>query len=375
MTDRAADLDLAARAVRAGAAAALAERDTARRGGDGLGVEVKDSPTDFVSRADTASEAAIVALLRAERPDDGVLGEEGAAAEGESGRRWVVDGIDGTFNFLSGIAHWCVAVGLEDGGVPVAGAVYDPSADELFLGGDGVAASVNGAPAAVRTGRTLAEASVATYLRPDKSDDRGHDPEPPRRRHRRRPRRRGGLARARVDRGRARRRVGAAERLAVGLDPGRRARARRGRRGRDPRRRPGLAPRRRAGPRRGVGAGGPAAVGPPRRRAFGGEGNIAPMAGEMFLSIRGDAGLDREPDPHLVRRAVRRRDAPRRAASGAPLQRRAGYSAATASPAARAATTSASSTARNAATTRGSNWLPAQRSSSAIASASGIAAR
>ena len=174
MTDRAADLDLAARAVRAGAAAALAERDTARRGGDGLGVEVKDSPTDFVSRADTASEAAIVALLRAERPDDGVLGEEGAAAEGESGRRWVVDGIDGTFNFLSGIAHWCVAVGLEDGGVPVAGAIYDPSADELFLGGDGVAASVNGAPAAVRTGRTLAEASVATYLRPDKSDDRGH---------------------------------------------------------------------------------------------------------------------------------------------------------------------------------------------------------
>jgi myo-inositol-1(or 4)-monophosphatase len=176
VNDRAADLDLAGRAVRAGAAAALAERDAAGRDGhgDGLGVEVKASPTDFVSRADTAAEAAIVALLRAERPDDGVLGEEGAAAEGTSGRRWVVDGIDGTFNFLSGIAHWCVAVGLEEGGVPVAGAVYDPSADELFLGGDGVPFVVNGAAAAVRTGRTLAEATVATYLRPDKSEHRGH---------------------------------------------------------------------------------------------------------------------------------------------------------------------------------------------------------
>ena len=173
MTD---DVDLAARAVRAGAAAALAERDRAPRRARrrDLGVEVKDSPTDFVSRADTASEAAIVALLRAERPDDGVLGEEGAAAEGGSGRRWVVDGIDGTFNFLSGIPHWCVAVGLEDGGVPVAGRRLRPERGRAVPRRRRRPASVNGAPAAVRTGRTLAEASVATYLRPDKSDDRGH---------------------------------------------------------------------------------------------------------------------------------------------------------------------------------------------------------
>jgi myo-inositol-1(or 4)-monophosphatase len=169
----AADLDLAGRAVRAGAAAALAERDAAGGGGLGLGVEVKASATDFVSRADTAAEAAIVALLRAERPRDGVLGEEGAATEGTSGRRWVVDGIDGTFNFLSGIAHWCVAVGLEEHGVPVAGAVYDPSAGELFAGGDGVPFVVDGAAAEVRTGRALAEATVATYLRADKSENRG----------------------------------------------------------------------------------------------------------------------------------------------------------------------------------------------------------
>jgi len=176
-----ADADLAARAVRAGAAAALAEREHAdedrERTGTargGLDVEVKDSPTDFVSRADTASEATIVALLRAERPDDGVLGEEGAAAESANGRRWVVDGIDGTFNFLSGIPHWCVAVGLEQDGAPVAAAVYDPTADELFQAGPGAPTTANGRVARIRTGRTLEEAAVATYLRPDKSEDRDH---------------------------------------------------------------------------------------------------------------------------------------------------------------------------------------------------------
>jgi myo-inositol-1(or 4)-monophosphatase len=164
------DVDLAARAVRAGAAAALAER---ARGG-ALGVEVKESPTDFVSRADTASEAAIVALLRAERPGDGILGEEGATAEGENARRWVIDGIDGTFNFLSGIPHWCVAVGLEEDGEPAAAAVYDPTADELFVAGPGAPATANGVPASVRTGRALEAAAVATYLRPDKSEHRDY---------------------------------------------------------------------------------------------------------------------------------------------------------------------------------------------------------
>jgi myo-inositol-1(or 4)-monophosphatase len=160
------DVDLAARAVRAGAAAALAQ---AR---DGLDVRAKGSPSDLVSMADTASEQAIAALLRAERPDDALVGEEGAHAEGGA-RRWLVDGIDGTFNFVSGIPHWCVAVGLEADGAPVAGAVYDPNAGELFAGGRGHPATRNGEPLAVRTGRTLAQAAVATYLRADKGADRG----------------------------------------------------------------------------------------------------------------------------------------------------------------------------------------------------------
>ena len=162
-----ADVDVAARAVRAGAEAALA---AAREGG--LDVETKLSPADLVSRADTAAEQAIASILRAERPHDGLLGEEGASAPGDGRRRWVVDAIDGTFNFLSGIPHWCVAVGLEDDGEPTTAAVYDPSADELFLAAPGHPTTVNDAPARVRTGRTLRQAGVATYLREDKSRDR-----------------------------------------------------------------------------------------------------------------------------------------------------------------------------------------------------------
>jgi myo-inositol-1(or 4)-monophosphatase len=156
------DVDLAARAVRAGAEAALA----VAREGDNLDVQAKESPSDLVSRADMAAEAAIVALLRAERPGDALLGEEGASAPSDGSRRWLVDGIDGTFNFLSGIPHWCVAVGLEDDGEPTAGAVYDASADELFVGGPGHPTTLNGAAVNIRTGRTLEQAAVATYLPP-----------------------------------------------------------------------------------------------------------------------------------------------------------------------------------------------------------------
>jgi fructose-1,6-bisphosphatase/inositol monophosphatase family enzyme len=160
------DVDLAARAVRAGAEAAFA----VAREGDHLDVRAKESPSDLVSRADTAAEAAIVALLRAERPGDALLGEEGASATSDGSRRWLVDGIDGTFNFLSGIPHWCVAVGLEDDGEPTAGAVYDPSADELFAGGPGHPTTLNRAAVSVRTGRTLEQAAVATYLPPTTAD-------------------------------------------------------------------------------------------------------------------------------------------------------------------------------------------------------------
>lgn len=114
----------------------------------------KTTSIDIVTDVDRASEELLTALLVAARPHDGLLGEEGAAREGTSGVRWVVDPIDGTVNFLYGIPQYAVSVAAEvigPDGSPrsVAGAVVDVvtgSVNEAFLGGgarrDGVALAV-----------------------------------------------------------------------------------------------------------------------------------------------------------------------------------------------------------------------------------------
>ncbi len=76
-------------------------------------MERKSSATDLVSDADRESESLIVGLLQEERPDDALLAEEGDEAEGASGRRWLVDPLDGTTNYLYGVPQWCVSVALE----------------------------------------------------------------------------------------------------------------------------------------------------------------------------------------------------------------------------------------------------------------------
>jgi myo-inositol-1(or 4)-monophosphatase len=155
------DRALAERAVRAGGARALA------LAGGALDVRAKSSPADLVSAADHASEEAIVTLLRAERPEDAVTGEEGASIAG-SDRRWLVDGVDGTFNFLRGIPQWCVAVVLEQGGEPLASAVFDPVRDDMFSAARGEGAHHDGQPLHVRDGAPLSEAVVSSFLRDDK---------------------------------------------------------------------------------------------------------------------------------------------------------------------------------------------------------------
>jgi myo-inositol-1(or 4)-monophosphatase len=155
------DRELAERAVRAGGAQALA------LAGRDLDVRRKSSAADLVSAADDASEQAIVELLRAERPDDAITGEEGSAVGG-SARRWLVDGLDGTVNFLRAIPQWCVAVVLEDGGEPLAAAVLDPVRDELYSAARGEGAHRDGERLRVRDGAPLREAVVASFLRADK---------------------------------------------------------------------------------------------------------------------------------------------------------------------------------------------------------------
>jgi myo-inositol-1(or 4)-monophosphatase len=131
-------------------------------GGPARGVDVKSTSTDMVSDADREAEQAIVGLLQAERPDDGVLGEEGAAESADSGRRWVVDPLDGTTNYLYGFPAFAVSVAVEDAGGGLAGVVLDPIRDELFAAERGNGATLNGEPIRVRDGAPLERALIAT---------------------------------------------------------------------------------------------------------------------------------------------------------------------------------------------------------------------
>src|SRR5690606_34742779 len=88
-------------------------------------VEAKSSPSDAVTEVDRACEELIVSRILEARPDDSILGEEGAARVGTSGVRWVIDPLDGTVNYVYRRADFSVSVGVEVDGVPSVGAVYD----------------------------------------------------------------------------------------------------------------------------------------------------------------------------------------------------------------------------------------------------------
>jgi myo-inositol-1(or 4)-monophosphatase len=126
------------------------------------GVSSKSTPTDLVSEADLAAEALIRARLTAQCPDDAIVGEEDADRPGTSGRRWIVDPLDGTVNFLFGIPQWCVSIALEDGEGMRCGVVYDPMRDECWSAFRGEPPQLNGVEI-VASGRTeLATAMIAT---------------------------------------------------------------------------------------------------------------------------------------------------------------------------------------------------------------------
>ncbi|MEX1022446.1 MAG: inositol monophosphatase family protein [Dehalococcoidia bacterium] len=109
-------------------------------------VEAKSSPTDAVTEVDRACEALIVRRILEARPDDSILGEEGADHTGASGVRWVIDPLDGTVNYLYRRGAFAVSLGIEVDGQPAAGAVFDPSRDEMFSAVRGAGAWLNGAP-------------------------------------------------------------------------------------------------------------------------------------------------------------------------------------------------------------------------------------
>ena len=115
----------------------------ARRAGRGLVKDFREVENlqvsmkgagDFVSRADIQAEKTLKAELMGARPTYGWLAEEGGEEEGQDPtRRWIVDPLDGTTNFLHGLPHWAVSIALEHKGQIVAGVVFDPAKDEMFF--------------------------------------------------------------------------------------------------------------------------------------------------------------------------------------------------------------------------------------------------
>jgi myo-inositol-1(or 4)-monophosphatase len=151
------DLELAERAARAAGEVLLSYYGRAPEG-----LASKTSATDPVSDADREAERVIRELLEAERPDDGLVGEEGSRSSGDSGRRWVVDPLDGTVNFLYGLRAWGVSVALEDEEGLAVGVVFNPVSRECFAAERGKGATLNGQPIHVTGCRSLDRAMVAT---------------------------------------------------------------------------------------------------------------------------------------------------------------------------------------------------------------------
>jgi len=158
------DVELAARLVRE--AGSLAQRMRA----EGVETRTKTSVSDLVTAADHAAERWVADTLAAERPDDGLLGEEGANRDGSTGRRWIVDPVDGTYNFVAGLDWWCSAVALTAGDELVLGAIHHPATGRTFVGGPGLPTTVDGEPVAALVDRPLAQSCLTTYLHPPSYD-------------------------------------------------------------------------------------------------------------------------------------------------------------------------------------------------------------
>lgn len=121
----------------------------------------RKGPGDFVSAADRKSEQIIRESLEKARPGYGFVMEEQGIIEGtDKSHCWHIDPLDGTINFLHGVPHFCISVGLEREGQIVAGVVYDPIKDELFIAERGKGAFMNNRRLRVAARRDMIDAMI-----------------------------------------------------------------------------------------------------------------------------------------------------------------------------------------------------------------------
>jgi myo-inositol-1(or 4)-monophosphatase len=124
-------------------------------------IAFKGAPTNLVTEMDARAEALVVDRLRAAFPDDAILAEERGAEAGRSGRRWIIDPLDGTTNYAHGVPMFAVSVALETPRGVVLGVVYDPNQEELWVAERGGGAVLNDTPVHVSASATL-DASLLT---------------------------------------------------------------------------------------------------------------------------------------------------------------------------------------------------------------------
>ena len=104
---------------------------------------VKSTAIDIATQMDHASEKLIVESILASRPDDGIIGEEGASRESKSGVTWVIDPVDGTVNYFYGIPGWAVSIAAKDENGTLVGVVHSPTVNATWHASKGGGAFLN----------------------------------------------------------------------------------------------------------------------------------------------------------------------------------------------------------------------------------------
>jgi myo-inositol-1(or 4)-monophosphatase len=129
--------------------------------GTKLNIESKSNDQDLVTNVDKGSQNIIASLLKASFPDIGLYGEEDLNDE-EGKKRWIIDALDGTTNFIHGVPFFCVSLALETEGKLAIGVIYDPMRNELFHAKRGQGAFLNGGKITVTKTQWVRESLLAT---------------------------------------------------------------------------------------------------------------------------------------------------------------------------------------------------------------------